>query len=453
MLRVCVGRLQWRDSSVEQIAETSVDQTEYPIAHSTRSRTSSPDAIGRTNKGAYVAANQAVEFDAGTSLSTVTSCDLHPQTTELRMKLASAAGVHNDAKDEFEVFDASVVVRHMPIVLFTDDVDEQRVWYNGSVVNGHVKVPQKPADVRAKPPILMSPAYLGFAVEPYEKRYLHFAGVGMLFARPRGASFMQPSIDTMLVCLGLKRLFERDGAPEVRRAIDIGCGSGFLGKFAAAWAPGRGPLDMTLVDIDAGAADFCQSPGFAAPSTGAEGRPVVWHHRTCDAVELLQSDSDYDLLISNPPYIPTKREVRGEEALNARSGFWEGVGLVVHLLKLIASDQAVAGAHLVLALSSLTLTAPVVRRTLDAAKDEGCRIRVLVEREIGWKAWYAGSGSTDHLLAVGKDCSERRKIGGCEFFVGATSPGDARFVETRGFDVRYGYHWHVAYVLEVTRVC
>lgn len=47
--------------------------------------------------------------------------------------------------------------------------------------------------------------------------------VGMVFARPAGGRFMQPSIDTILVCRGL---VDALAGVQVKRLIDVGSGSG-----------------------------------------------------------------------------------------------------------------------------------------------------------------------------------------------------------------------------------
>lgn len=354
-------------------------------------------------------------------------------------------------EEGLELFEESLSVRSLPVVIFNDDVTEQQVWHYGCVVSGRVRRPEGPPDVRACNPVVMSPAFLGFAIEPYESRYLHYKGVGIVFARPMGGRFMQPSIDTMLVCCALAKLFEEGAKPlNVRRAIDIGSGSGFLGKFAAVHAPGSDELDVTLVDIDPKAMEYCRKPGFNAAQAGHGGRPVSWSLRAEDAVQLLDADPNYDLILSNPPYIPTPAETRGAELSRSVSGFWEGVGLVVYLIELLLKRRCPEGAHLVLMITSLTLKSPQVRDLLETAAAQGVRTRILVEREIAWKAWYAGPRGLDHLLATPAEHAQRQRIGECDFFVGATEPGDSR-TGSDGRDRYWNYHWHVAYVLDLWR--
>lgn len=349
---------------------------------------------------------------------------------------------HLASRSSFEGF-PGVQEPRLPIVLFSDDARQQLVWHRGSVVDGRVVCPLGAPDVWNADPVSMSPAYLGFAVEPSEKRYLHYGGVGILFSRPLGGRFMQPSIDTVLVCLGLEALFG-ESCSGFSDIVDVGAGSGFIGKFAAMKAPGEGTVRATLVDIDPAAEDYASSPGFGASARSLRGRGIAWRCRTGDGAELLKSAA-FDLVISNPPYIPAPEEAQNEAA-SQPSGFWEGCGLLVRLLELFLERRD--GAHLVLMLTSLTLKSRRARQLLEEAPQRGLRVRQLLEREIAWKAYYAGRGGCPpYLLASEGEREQRRRIGDCSYFVGCTRPGDSRQGGDR--DRLFGYHWHVAYVLDI----
>ena len=313
--------------------------------------------------------------------------------------LASPVTLDESFIDEtdFAVFHKSVQVPRLPLVFFDDEVEEQIIWEDGSVEDGVVNR-SGPPDIKVKNPVVMSNASKGFVVQPYELRYLHYKKVGIVFARPPGGRFMQPSIDTILVCRGLVECLKT--FKTVKRLIDVGSGSGFIGKFAGNYALGPSELEVTLVDIDPAAITYYKNRGFNSEAATMTGRQIDWKFCAEDAVALLDNDCSFDLIVSNPPYIPTKSETSSSAISPLSGGFWEGVGLVIYLLKLI-SQRAASGARLVLMITSLTLKAPAVLEALEAVVKKGCRLKVLLEREIAWKA---GLGILVFLLDSWESC-------------------------------------------------
>eukprot|EP00931_Biecheleriopsis_adriatica_P078479 TRINITY_DN51940_c0_g1_i1.p1 TRINITY_DN51940_c0_g1~~TRINITY_DN51940_c0_g1_i1.p1 ORF type:complete len:431 (-),score=83.79 TRINITY_DN51940_c0_g1_i1:40-1332(-) len=398
---------------------------------------------GATSGGSEEVSPAALPAVAGQSTSSGAPPSV-PQEPCRKSSASRSPARHKDREYCFEQFSPSFQVRDLPVVVFSDDVEKQIIWQDGEVRNGTVHVEGRPLCI--SDPVVMSNASKGFVVEPYEERYLHFRDVGIVFARPTGGRFMQPSIDTMLVCRALVDAMQ--DATDVRRVIDVGSGSGLIGKFAAACAPGTGELEATLVDIDPKAMSYCNSAGFNAKGMSGKGdRPISWKFLAKDAVQLLEGDAAYDVIVSNPPYIPTKSETMTDTLAPASGGFWEGISLVVFLLALVIERRLAPGGRLVMMVTSLTLKSPAVVRALEEAVESGCRLRILLEREIAWKAWYAGPSALSHLLASSAEQHRKRRIAGCDFFVGATESGESRVGGDR--DRYWGYHWHYAYVIEV----
>jgi hypothetical protein len=347
---------------------------------------------------------------------------------------------------QFEKFRESVQYRDLPIVVFTDEVEEQRVWHSGAVNRGEIKLGRGRPDVCVKDPVVMSPAYKGFVVEPYEERYLHYRGVGIVFARPMRGDFMQPSIDTILVCQALHKFLAEAAGARFPRIIDVGAGSGFIGKFAAKYA--SGVQEVCLSDIDSAAKEYWETADFGSDNING----VKWDFQVGDACDLLAKDSRYNLVISNPPYIPTRAEASSEAGVAHCRGFWEGCGLLMFLLGLVENGACPEGSHMVIAMTSLTLKSRQLCRWLAEAPSKGIRVQILHEREIAWKAWYAGRGSSPHLCATAEERRNRQQIGEAKYFVGSCEPSESRSGgEKNSIGPRAGYHWHVAYVINVYR--
>jgi len=291
----------------------------------------------------------------------------------------------------------------------------------------------------------MGPAYRGFAFEPNELRYLHYDNVGILFERPLFADFMPPSIDTILLSRGIACVC-REGLV-AHRIIDVGSGSGFIGKFAAAKVGGDGDLSVVLCDVDRSAKTYCSSPKFNQLVEGVGGRRVSWQVVVENAVTYLSRDSQFDLIVSNPPYVPSPSEVLKDSPANDGTSFWEGTGLLVSLVENLLDKRFNTNAHLILALTSSTFKSKGVVRVLEEAEKVGVRVRIVQEQEIAYKAWFAGSGAMSHLLATPDEVHTRRRIGSNHYFVGMTPafksrlPGEGRECG--------GYHWHVSYILDV----
>merc|ERR1712139_78673 len=138
------------------------------------------------------------------------------------------------------------------------------------------------------------------------------------------------------------------------------------------------------------------------------------------------------------------------EGVSHVSGFWEGCGLLVHLIELMDRGKYPPGAHLVLAMTSLTLKSKQVQKLLAMAPSKGIRVKQLLEREVAWKAWYAGrGGGPEYLVASPSEQRDRQQIGECAYYVGCCEPGKSRQGGER--NSLWGYHWHVAYVLNIWR--
>ena len=363
-----------------------------------------------------------------------------------------------------ETLGKEVDIESLPIIIFEDssggegcvregqDLLCQTVYENCRVVGGRVYRTRAPF-LKVPQPLVISPAYLGFVVHAVDPRYLMYRNVGCLFALPPDSSFMPPSIDTILVCRALYPVL-RDSmrTQTLSRVLDAGAGSGFIGKFIALNSPGQGPLTVVLADTDRKSADFTRCGWFNAPRFGMGGREIEWERHTGDALDVVNASS-FDMVVSNPPYIPTEAEVTsGSEGAEVDDGrrssvsFWKGT----HLLRgLVANGGTLRthtenGSRVVVALSSITLKSAAVVNSLRLAA-ANASLTVLGECEVGWKAWYAGPGqsSCGYLMATEGELTEKIEIASCLFYVGATKRS------RRGCEqnLRTGLRFHFVYVL------
>lgn len=329
-------------------------------------------------------------------------------------------------------FPPSVCEPSLPLILFDENCTSMSV-FSGTVKGG---CPSTPDVVRlvVEMPILMSPAYAGFAMQPYEPRVLQFDGCAILFARPPQGTFMAPSIDTILCCLAVRTLFSRTPA-SFSRVLEVGSGSALIGKYAALGL--QHAAMVTLIDVDPVALDYARSEECDLPAQTSSGHLVQWQFVAGDAVKFLdENKSSFDLVLSNPPYIPTLAECTGAEVFG--TNFWEGTGLLQRVL-----NQA--GCTRVVCFSSLSLKAQGMRATLAGL---GQRCQVLVEREVAWKAWYAGGSKTDYLLSTPSEEASRTQIGELRLFVGATST-PRQLAQADGRDRDRSLYWHLCYVVAV----
>lgn len=265
---------------------------------------------------------------------------------------------------------------------------------------------------------------------------LNMEGTGVVVSMRFQASHavMKPNIDTMLLCCGIHRLFQE--SLSFSSAVDIGSGSGFVAKFIATADPN---VQVTAMDIEDKAITFMQNSNM----------PTNVEILKQDATEINPFEK-FDLVVSNPPYVPTKEETQSPEALDIQDpNFWKGTGLMCHLMEQ-ANQTLSPGRHLVLLVSSLALKSLRFRNFLNEGIPH-LQGRVLYQQEVAYKAWFAGDSQTDHLLA-----SEEEEASPTHFewlnlhlFVGATKPGNPRQCQIEdGRRECIGYYWQMIYIID-----
>lgn len=173
-----------------------------------------------------------------------------------------------------------------------------------------------------------------FALFAMPRRTTRLGAISLTFEQGRFPGVWGPSIDTLLFCRALGRM----DLSEVKNAIEIGSGSGFISKAILAMAPAL--ERMLLVDLD---------PQAIACSREQVVDPRV-EHRVGGGIEAVAADT-WDLVVSNPPYIPRPWSIEDNP--------YEGVGLLAHLLEHGRSYLAPSGS---LVVNASSLADPMVAR-------------------------------------------------------------------------------------------
>ena len=160
------------------------------------------------------------------------------------------------------------------------------------------------------------------------RRTTQYDGVSV-YADESHRGVWSPSIDTLLIAKALRQIFESEVG--LKRAIEIGCGSGFLSKYIL--EKSHGLESMTVNDI---------SP-FAIKCAQDNIRDQRAFYVLGDGIEAMKGKK-YDLVVCNPPYIPRPSSVE----INP----YEGVSILNYLVH-HAQDHLNPGGLVVVGMSNL----------------------------------------------------------------------------------------------------
>ena len=243
------------------------------------------------------------------------------------------------------------------------------------------------------------------------------------------------------MCCGIHQLLA-DGV-KFTQAIDIGAGSGAIAKDMGINNP-QG--QVTAIDIDPAAATYMNSERADMPDNVKiiEG----------DAISHLSKQGTiYDLIVSNPPYVPNEKETQSDEKIEVMDkNFWEGTGMIAHMLE-DTLPKMPAGGHLVVVIPSTSLTSKRLAKIFQEYSSE-YQTRILYQQEVAYKAWFAGNNKVDHLLATDQEKATPTHFQGAnlDLFVGITKPGEPRDCKLEdGRRESEAYHWQMIYIIDFAK--
>ncbi|MEZ5314792.1 MAG: methyltransferase [Chlamydiales bacterium] len=250
------------------------------------------------------------------------------------------------------------------------------------------------------------------------------------------ARLMKPNVDTMLICSGIYRLLKT--GLEFNCAIDLGAGSGFIAKYLALKRPNS---KITAIDIESEAIEYMKSSGAGMP----ENIEIVQE----DAIDhLKQYYHKYDLIVSNPPYVPTETETQSEQKIKIKKGnFWEGTQIICDIFEEIFPNMA-PEKHIVLVVSSMSLKSQRLNKIFQDLS--ACEAKIVFSQEVVYKNFYAGNGKSSHLIATGEEknrvvCFKNLNL---ELFVGMTLPSEPRIFREDNTKKQIRYFWQMIYVID-----
>lgn len=219
------------------------------------------------------------------------------------------------------------------IIRFSDDLRKQEIYANGVELanvmgrdldaNGN-RVYTMPDDcelhvVDIINPVLMTNHYelskfpsttreTLFKLYESPKKTVSFRCTSLSFEQSRFPGVWGPSIDTIFLCKALDDI----GLSGVKSALEVGCGSGYVGKFVLE----HSNLEtLDLIDLNPKAIECAKENIIDSRVNFFVG----------DAKKILSNVSlNYDLIMCNPPYVPRPKSVENNP--------YEGLGLVKYIL-------------------------------------------------------------------------------------------------------------------------
>lgn len=195
-----------------------------------------------------------------------------------------------------------------------------------------------------------------FALHGRSIRHTEYDGTRLRFDERRYKDVWGPSIDTLLFC----RALENTDLSDVKKGIEVGCGSGFIAKYLLGNAPDL--ESMTLVDFNPYAL-ICANENIEDERA---------RYVSQDALEYF-GDRKFDLIVCNPPYIPRPESIDDNP--------YEGIGLLSYLIN-NADKHLNKGGRIVTNISSLCEESAY--RTIGEA---GVRARVIDSLEVPLKVY------------------------------------------------------------------
>lgn len=207
-------------------------------------------------------------------------------------------------------------------IKFSTNLDQQEIYATGAELTGIMgkdKEGEKLLVHTFDHPLLVTDNYRIAKLNPTLRDTLF----SILSSRPRIVEYdgvsvywddshkgvWSPSIDTLIFAKALNKVFSDN--PNIKTAIEIGTGSGFLSKFI--FSKSKSLQSITINDINP----------FAIKSAQDNFSTTKANYVLGDGLKEIEGKT-YDLIICNPPYIPRPKSVENNP--------YEGISILNYLV-------------------------------------------------------------------------------------------------------------------------
>jgi hypothetical protein len=282
-------------------------------------------------------------------------------------------------------------------------------------------------------PILYSPEYIGISVPPSVPHFVVYEdgrhSVSQHISMPEGATFMKPRLDTILFCHALRSITYCN----VSRVAEVGAGSGFISKYFSNICD----ANIDCLDIDPKSREYIES------STANMPNSIV--AVTCEAISYIKNAIPYDVILCNPPYVPTVAETKMSDILEMEHNYWSGTALMSLLISEVM--PICKEGILIMGVSSASFKSKSFVSSMNQHLNSG-GFEVLYSKEIAYKAWYVGGENyLDHIIS--NETNEKIIIGDFEFDYGVSNNASPRTIQLNDGRLKCNdYYWQTFYVIK-----
>ncbi len=223
-------------------------------------------------------------------------------------------------------------------------------------------------------PVLLTDIYAISKMEPTKRdtvfslygcypRTVEYDGVAVWWDPGKHLNVWGPSIDTLVFANAM-----RTGnvlTDNVKSTVDVGCASGFLGKYAMEKCPSI--KELTLVDLNPCAIE-CAGDNVRKIDVNKWVRYCLQDGRELKGL-------DFDLVMCNPPYVPRPDSIDDNP--------YEGVGL---LHDMIVNGKEYLGGNGKLIITTSSLCSKITENAVEEAKGKGlASIRTIGRKRVPFK--------------------------------------------------------------------